>query len=94
MPNKKAQEKSVHQSEKRRLRNRAIRSRLSRAIRLAETAIASGDAKNAESLVKSAISEIARTNSKGVIHRNNAARHSSRLMKKLNAMGSSEAPAS
>lgn len=57
---------------------------MARAIRLAEEAIAD-NTDNAEEAVKAAVSEIARTNSKGIIHRNKASRQTSRLMSKLNA---------
>ena len=76
----------MRQNEKRRLRNRAVRSRMRTFIKKAKLAIESGDRELAEESVRQAISEIDRAAKKGVIHRNNAARRKSRLMKRFNAL--------
>jgi hypothetical protein len=47
----------------------------------------------AEELVVTAISALDRAVSKGVLHRNNAARRKARLMKRLNASAAAPAPA-
>jgi len=52
----------------------------------AKRAIASGDATEAREAVIAAISEVDKAASKGIMHRNQAARRKSRLMAKLNAM--------
>lgn len=77
--------KMIRVAEKRRLRNRPIRSSVRTHIRHAREAIedAAGEAETAEA-VKRAISQLDRAVAKGVIHANNAARRKSRLMKKLN----------
>jgi small subunit ribosomal protein S20 len=77
--------KMIRVAEKRRLRNRPIRSSVRTHIRHAREAIAD-DASEPTTLeaVKRAISQLDRAVSKGVIHRNNAARRKSRLMKLLN----------
>jgi small subunit ribosomal protein S20 len=83
MPNNAAAEKRMRQEQKRRLRNRSIKSLVKTNITKARQAIAV-DA-DAEAAVRAAVSELDRAAKKGVIHRNNAARRKSRLMKQLNA---------
>jgi small subunit ribosomal protein S20 len=77
--------KMIRVSEKRRMRNRPIRSSVRTHIRNAREAIedAAGEPTTLEA-VKRAISQLDRAVSKGVIHANNAARRKSRLMKRLN----------
>ncbi len=83
MPNNAAAEKRMRQEQKRRLHNRSIKSLVKTQITKARNAIAA-DA-DAEAAVRAAVSELDRAAKKGVIHRNNAARRKSRLMKQLNA---------
>jgi small subunit ribosomal protein S20 len=85
VPQTKSAKKRVKQNAPRRLRNRAYKSALSTAVKKATAAIESNDPAVAEKVVK-AVSVIARTSAKGVIHRNKAARKTSRLTKKLNAV--------
>lgn len=84
MPNNAAAAKRMRQEQKRRLHNRSIKSLVRTQITKARNAIAAGD-ENSEEAVRRAISELDRAAKKGVIHRNNAARRKSRLMKRLNA---------
>ena len=84
MPNKKAAEKAMAQSEKRRLRKRSTVSAVKTYIRNAERQIASGDAEAAQPLVIQAQTALDRAADKGILHPNNAARRKSRLLKKLN----------
>jgi len=74
----------VRVTEKRRLRNRSIRSQVKTKITKAERLIFSGELEPAGAAVVAAISTLDRAAEKGVIHANNAARRKSRLMKKLN----------
>jgi len=83
MPNNAAAKKRMRQEQKRRLHNRSIKSLVKTQITKARQAIAV-DA-DAEAAVRAAVSELDRAAKKGVIHRNNAARRKSRLMKQLNA---------
>jgi small subunit ribosomal protein S20 len=83
MPNNAAARKRMRQEAKRRLHNRSIKSRVKTEITKARIAISSGE--DAEEAVRAAVSELDRAAKKGVIHRNNAARRKSRLMKRLNA---------
>ena len=82
MANIKSQIKRNKQNEKRRLRNRVFRGSARTAIRDARAAIESGDAASKEAVL-AAISRLDRAAEKGVIHKNNAARRKSRLMKAL-----------
>jgi small subunit ribosomal protein S20 len=86
LANTKSAIKAMRVAEKRRLRNRAVRSRMRTTIRKAETAIASGPGENSVEAVQTAIRIVDRTATKGVIHPNQAARRKSRLMKKLNRL--------
>jgi small subunit ribosomal protein S20 len=83
MPNNAAAKKRMRQEQKRRLHNRSVKSLVKTQITKAREAVAS-DADAIEA-VRVAVSELDRAAKKGVIHRNNAARRKSRLMKQLNA---------
>ena len=80
MANIKSQIKRNKQNEKRRLRNKAVRSELRTRIKTAEGAAGT---KSADTTARTAISKIDRAASTGVIHKNAAARRKSRLMKRL-----------
>jgi len=87
MPNNASAAKRMRQEEKRRAYNRSIKSKVKTQITKARQAITSVDvdAEVTEANVRAAISQLDRAAKKGVIHRNNAARRKSRLMKQLNA---------
>ena len=87
MANIKSQIKRNRQNEKRRVRNRIFRGRARTIISKAQAAIESGNKDTAADAIKMAISSLDKAAEKGVIHKNNAARRKSRLMKKLNAAG-------
>jgi len=55
-------------------------------VKKAEIAIRGGNVEAAEAATKQAVSTLDRVRSKGVIHRNNAARRKSRLMAKFNIL--------
>ena len=85
MPNLKSAKKKMRQAEKRRLRNKAIRSYVKTCIKKVLAAIEAGESK--ESLmekVRMAQKAIDKAASKGVFHKNEAARKKSRLMAKVN----------
>jgi small subunit ribosomal protein S20 len=84
MPNNASAEKRMRQEQKRRLHNRMVKSVVKTNVTKARQAIVSGV--DAETAVRDAVSELDRAAKKGVIHRNNAARRKSRLMKQLNAI--------
>ena len=83
MPNNASAEKRMRQEQKRRMHNRMVKSVVKTNVTKARVALASGV--EAEEAVRNAVSELDRAAKKGVIHRNNAARRKSRLMKQLNA---------
>ena len=84
MPGSKSAQKQVRVNERRRLRNKSLRSLCKTNITKAERLIFSGELEAAREAVAAAISALDKAAEKGVIHPNNAARRKSRLMKKLN----------
>jgi len=73
------------QNEKRRMRNRVYRGTARTLITRARAAIAGKDVEAAEAATLDAISALDKAAQKGVLHKNNAARRKSRLMKHLAA---------
>ena len=84
MPNHKSAEKRVRQSERRRDRNRSNRSRLRTAIKKLRAAVTTGDAATVQALLPETVSRIDKAVQKGVLHRNAAGRHKSRLTLRAN----------
>lgn len=80
MANIKSQIKRNRQNNKRRLRNRVYRGTARIAVRGARTAIDAGVPESKDALI-SAISALDKAAEQGVLHKNNAARRKSRLMK-------------
>ncbi len=85
MANTKSALKMIRVSERKRMYNKPVRSATKTYISRAERLIGQKDVEEANSAVLKAISELDKAASKGVIHRNNAARRKARLMRKLNA---------
>ena len=83
MPNHKSAEKRMRQSENRRAINRGNRTRVRTQIKKLHTAIAAGN-KTASELLPATISIIDKAVQKGVLHKNAAARHKSRLTARVN----------
>ena len=86
MANIKSQIKRNRQNENRRIRNRVLRGRARTFIAKARAEVLSGTAETATTAVAEAISNLDRAVQKGIIHKNNAARRKSRLMKRLAAI--------
>ncbi|MGI6096868.1 MAG: 30S ribosomal protein S20 [Dethiobacteria bacterium] len=84
MPNIKSAIKRVKVSEKRRLRNRAIKSKVKTAIKRFNAVLASGDKEQARAELSRAMKTIDQAAAKGVLHKNNAARKKSRLSRAFN----------
>ena len=82
MANIKSQIKRNKQNEKRRLRNKSVRSELRTRVKVAETAAADG-AEDLEEATRLAMKRIDKAAAKGVIHKNEASRRKSRLAKRL-----------
>jgi len=82
----KSAEKRIRQNRKRRIRNAIIKSQVRTAVRKLLLALESGDAEKSKTLLGTAISVIDKASSKGVLHKNTAARKISRLTKKVNVL--------
>jgi small subunit ribosomal protein S20 len=83
MANIKSQKKRNRQNETARLRNRAMRSELRTRARTAVEAAEAGDAEAAEAALRQAQQRIDMAVSKGLVHKNTAARRKSRLAKQV-----------
>ena len=86
MANIKSQIKRNKQNEKRRVRNRVYTGRARTFVKKARASISAGGVEDARQSTLEAISALDKAAEKGVIHKNNAARRKSRLMKHLNAL--------
>lgn len=89
MANIKSQIKRNRQNEKRRMRNKSVKSSLKTAIRKFNQAVSTGgDADNATALLREASRKLDKAVSKGVIHKNQAANRKSAIAKKLASLSS------
>ncbi len=79
--------KRARQSEKRQDINKMRKSRIRTYLRRVEEAIASGDQDRARDALRDAQPELMRGVSKGLFHKNTAARKMSRLSARIKAMG-------
>ena len=93
MANHKSALKAHRQNINARTRNREFRSRLRRALRAARAAIESGDTAKANQAVRTTVSLIDKLAGKGIIHLNAAARHKSRLSRRLTVASVPSSPA-
>jgi small subunit ribosomal protein S20 len=87
LANIQSQIKRNKQNEKRRLRNRLARGSARSTVIKARAALEANAPETKEAVLK-AISELDKAAERGVIHKNNAARRKSRLMKKLASLKS------
>lgn len=85
MANIKSQIKRIKTNEKRRQRNQSVKSAVKTAIRKFREAADAGDKAKAVELQREAARKLDKAVSKGVIHKNQAARRKSRLTKHVNA---------
>jgi len=85
----KSSEKRSRQSEKRRIRNVAVRSRAKTAIKSVLSAVEKRDLDSASAMLEKAVPNIAKAAAKGILHKKNASRKISRLARKVNALASS-----
>ena len=86
MANSPQAKKRARQAEKRRTHNSSLRSLVRTNIKKVLAAIGSGDAEQAQAAYTSAVPVIDRMADKGIIHKNKAARHKSRLNKQVKAL--------
>ena len=88
MANHKSAMKRNRQSLERRVRNRAIRTRLKTAIKAVDAAMTEGQgADKVQAALVAAVPIIQRATVKGTLHKKNAARKVSRLTKRVNKYG-------
>ncbi len=87
MANTPQSKKRARQNEKRQAINKARRTRIRTHLRKVEEAIASGDKESAASALKTAQPEIMRGVTKGILHKNTAARKMSRMSARIKAIG-------
>lgn len=85
MANIKSQKKRNLTNERRRLRNKAVKSALKTYMRRFEQAVASGDRDEATVAMRKASRELDKAMSKGIIHKNNASNHKSAMALQLNS---------
>lgn len=86
MANSPQSKKRARQNDRNRLVNKNRRSRIRTFIRKVEEAIAGGDKESALVALRSAQPELMRGVSKGIFHKNTAARKMSRLAARVNAI--------
>jgi small subunit ribosomal protein S20 len=84
MPNHKSAEKRVRQNEKRNEINRSNRTRFRTAVKKLRSALTSSNAETSKALLPETVSIIDKAVQKGVLHKNAAARHKSRLTARVN----------
>ncbi len=86
MANIKSQKKRIRSNEKQRVHNMAVRSRVKTMIKQAMDAIEAKDAEKVKATLPKALASIDRAVSKGVLHRNAAARRKSSLQHRAAAL--------
>ncbi len=86
MANHKSAEKRNRQAQASRLRNKMNKTKMKTIIRKLDEAVVAGTADVAKEVLQEATSVIAKTASKGTIHKRNASRKISRLAKRVNKM--------
>jgi len=82
--------KQMRQSQKRRARNRSNQSQFKTQLKKLRDAISSGDAEAAKKLLPETVGQIDKAAKKGVVHDNAAARHKSRLTRKVTALAAAK----
>jgi small subunit ribosomal protein S20 len=90
LANHKSAIKRIRTSERRRVRNRVFISRARTDVKKARTEIENNDLPASREAVLSALRTLDKAANKGIIHKNNAARRKSRLVKRLHALEASQ----
>ena len=86
MANIKSAKKRILVTQTKAARNKAIKSEVKTSIKKVEAAVSAKDKAAADAALKNAVSVIEKACSKGVYHKNNAARKVSRLTKLVNGV--------
>jgi small subunit ribosomal protein S20 len=79
-------EKRARQNQQRNQRNTRLRSALRTAVKKVLVAVEAGDAGVAQTELPKAVRALGKAHSKGIIHKNHAARKISRLTRKVNTL--------
>lgn len=87
LANHKSALKRARQSEIRRLRNKGYKTRVKNLVKEVQKALDANSPEDARVAFTKAVSHIQKTASKGVIHKNTAARKISRLSRRVNQLG-------
>lgn len=88
MANHKSALKRAKQNEVKRLRNKSFKTRIKKTVKEVRTAISANSQEQAQQNLIKAVSIIQKTTSKGIIHKNQAARKISRLARQVNNISS------
>lgn len=83
MPNIASAKKRVRQTETRTARNKKIKTGVKYSIKKFNEVLTTGDIENAKTALRNAVKAIDKATTKGVIHKNTAARKKSKLFNKL-----------
>lgn len=86
MANIKSQKKRIKTAEKARLRNKAVRSELKTAVKGVRAAVEAGDAAETQTALNKASRLLDKAASKGIIHKNQAAKRKSGIAKLANSV--------
>ncbi len=86
LPNIKSAKKRVKVTATKTLQNKMFRTQLKTIVKKYESAVEAGDAALAQETYKAAVKKIDMAVTRGIIHKNAAARKKSQFTKKLNAM--------
>ena len=91
MANHKSALKRARQNEIKRMRNKSYKTRAKKAIKEVKNAVADNSVDQAKASLSNAVSIIQQNVSKGVIHKNKAARNASRLTRLVNQLSEENA---
>ncbi|MBR3317173.1 MAG: 30S ribosomal protein S20 [Atopobiaceae bacterium] len=86
MANIKSQKKRIRTAEKARIRNRAVRSELKTYVKKVRAAVDAGDKAAAQDAANAACRKLDKAASKGIIHKNQAAKRKSGVQMLVNGM--------
>jgi len=86
MPKTKSAAKRVRQNEKKRKRNKAVKSKTKNVKKRFFAALEEGDVEAAEESFRDACSQLQKAFAKGVLHKNKVARDQSRMQRRLNEL--------
>ncbi|MCR5823673.1 MAG: 30S ribosomal protein S20 [Lachnospiraceae bacterium] len=86
MANIKSAKKRIEVIETKTLRNKMIKSKVKTLVKKVDAAVAANDKAAATAALTEAVAEIDKATSKGIFHKNTAARKVSRLTKAVNAI--------